>query len=473
MQSFKKRYYRNKLIVETDFVQGVGWCADLVRSTESRIGFLLYESDPGKVSFSRTLEWPDRMLYPPEEDELMRNMRLPRCFGGYKSVGDLLQQIDAFLSRCLDLEVQLRFVLACFVLSTWVIDRLPLAPYIAFVGLPQSGKTTALKALRLLCRRGVLTSDITSAAMYRACDRLMPTLCIDETATAGQRRTLFHLLRSGNVPDSIAFRESQSYRTFCAKVVTWTELPDDDALNSRCLIVPMQESSRTDLLRTTHPELIAAADSLQGQLLAYRFVKYNTLQLPQIPGDESLRSRNRDLYEALALPIGEDPESCARLLECMKLQHAFHRQPLSPDQAAVLETLFQQIHAQADQGKFSIRDLTKNINLNLKRAGEHFQLNPRGVGAVLTTLGFLNRTRTSSGWVVWLDRSARKRIHELILLYGADGLADCLPSKKRTEPCDFCKISEPQSAEIPPADGSTSIPSTESAGLNAPGASLP
>jgi hypothetical protein len=473
MQSFKKRYYRNKLVVEADFVRGDGWYADLVRLGNSEVAFVRYEIDSAKIDFSQMVELSNRAVCPPEDDELMRNVRLPVSFGGYKSVADLLQQIDALLSRCLDLEVQLRFVLACFVLSTWVIDLLPVAPYIALVGLPQSGKTTALKALRHLCRRGVLTSDITSAAMYRACDRLMPTLFIDETATAGQRRTLFHLLRSGNTPDSIAFREARSYSTFCAKVVTWTELPDDDALNSRCIIIPMQESSRQDLLRTTHPEIIEAANHLQGQLLAYRFWKYSSLHLPQIPGDEKLRSRNRDLYEALALPIGEDPESCARLLECMKHQHAFHRQPLSPDQAAVLETLFQQIHVQADQGKFSIRDLTKNINLNLKRAGEHFQLNPRGVGAVLTTFGFLKRTRTSSGWVVCLDRNARKRIHELIALYGVEGLAERLPSKKRAEPCDFCKISEPQSAEIPPADGSTSKPSTESAGLNAPGASLP
>jgi hypothetical protein len=280
----------------------------------------------------------------------------------------------------------------------------------------------------------------------------MPTVFIDETATAGQRRTLFHLLRSGNTPDSIAFRETQSYRTFCPKVITWIELPDDDALNSRCIIIPMQESSRSDLLRTSHPEIVAAADFLQGQLLQYRCQNYQQLQLPQISGAGKLRSRNRDLYEALAVAIGEDVESCTRLLECMIQQSDFQRQSLAPHQSAILEALFQQIHAHPEQGTFALRDLANNANVNLKRTGESFRVNPKGVGTVLTTLGFHHRTRKNSGFVVWLDRNARRRIHELSTLHGAEGLADSVPSSKWTEHCEFCKTSEPKPSEIQPGD---------------------
>ena len=456
MHSFKKRYRRNKPVIETEFVKGDGWFIELVRTVRSRLFFILYELDGGKVTFSWEFELGDRVIVPPEEDEFTRHVRLAGQLNDCGTVSNLLNNIDLFISRCLDINARDRFMMTCFVLCTWVVDRLPLAPYVALVGLPQSGKTTAMKVLQLLCRRGLLTSDISSAAFFRACDRLMPTLFIDETATAGQQRALFHLLRSGNTPDFIVLRDTQSYRTYCPKVVSWIELPNDSALNSRCLIIPMQETSRTDLLRTTDPEIVAAAEELQGQLLMYRFRKYSTLQLPQIPGSENLRSRNRDLYEAMALPIADDPESCARLLECMGQQHEFQRQPLAPNQTAVLETLFEQIHVHPDQGTFAIRDLANAVNLNLKRMGECFRLNPRGVGAVLTTFGFLNRDRTNSGWVVWLDRGARKRIHELISLYGVDGLVPVLSAKKPWKACDFCKGQDGQHPKIPPADGSTS-----------------
>jgi hypothetical protein len=282
----------------------------------------------------------------------------------------------------------------------------------------------------------------------------MPTLFIDETATAGQQSALFHLLRSGNTRDFIVLRDKESYRTYGPKVVSWTELPNDDALNSRCIVIPMQESSRTDLLRATDPNIVESARSLQNQLLMFRFRRYSTLQASQIPRSGNLRLRNRDLYEALALPIAEDPEACARLLECMEQQHSFQRQSLVPNQLAVLETLFQQIHVQADQASFAIRDLAINVNLDLARTGECLRLNPKGVGAVLTTLGFHTRTRTNAGWVVWLDRGARKRLHEMVSRYGMDSLAPCFPSENAADACDLCKGMDRQSPEIPPADGS-------------------
>jgi hypothetical protein len=213
MHSFKKRYRRNKPVIETEFVKGDGWFIELVRSVRSGLYFILYQLDGGKVTFSWEFELGDRVIVPPEEDEFIRHVRLAGQFNECGTVSNLLNNIDLFISRCLDINARDRFMMTCFVLCTWVVDRLPLAPYVALVGLPQSGKTTAMKVLQLLCRRGLLTSDISSAAFFRACDRLMPTLFIDETATAGQQRALFHLLRSGNTPDFIVLRDTQSYRT--------------------------------------------------------------------------------------------------------------------------------------------------------------------------------------------------------------------------------------------------------------------
>jgi hypothetical protein len=308
------RYYQGKPVIETYFLESERWFVELVRTANSRLALLLYEGDINNFKVCQHLSYGDNWLCPPKEDEITRHVRFSHKLGTYDSMGDLLQRVDSFIGRCVDLDDRHRFLLACFVLCSWVVDHLPMAPYVAFVGLPQSGKSTALNTLQLLCRRGLITSDISSAAIYHACDRLTPTLLIDETATAGQQRALFHLLRSGTTRDAVAFRQGESYRAFGAKAMAWRELPNDDALNSRCIVIPMRETSRTDLMRTTHPEIVAAADSLQGQLMVYRFENCRKLSLPRISGDDRLRSRDRDLYEALALPIGQDLEACARLL---------------------------------------------------------------------------------------------------------------------------------------------------------------
>jgi len=429
---------------ETDFADHEDWCIEAVREPKSQELWLAkYSRADAKFAFARTFEIDGLRFHPPAENELSRHVRLPSCYvATAPPVRALLDELDGFFRRCLDLDERYRFLLSCFVLSTWMVDRLPVAPYIALVGLPRSGKSTALRALYLLCRRSLITSDISSAAFYRLCDRWMPTLCIDEAATAGQQRTLFHLLRSGTTRDAVAFREKQSYRTFGAKVVVWNQMPDDEALNSRCIVIPMQETSCTDLERTTNPEVIGAANDISAELATFRAVNRRNLHLPQIAGAEHLRSRDRDLYEALALPIGKDSEGCAHLLECLDYQRGLNREPLPARELAVLESSFKVIHAEPDQETYSFRRLKDESNRWLADSGERFKVNEKSVSGALKTFGFVNRRRTKAGWVVIVDRAARKRLHELLLLYGVSSVLECLPPEQPGAPCEFCNLLE-------------------------------
>ncbi len=304
-------------IVETDFAElADGSLVEIIEDPEDSSRTLLAVYKDRDVRFTRRFQHGNRTLVPiPRDRHVVRHVRLPRGVKPYESVRSLLRQIDSILSRCLDIEEGDRFLLACFVLSTWFIEKLPVAPYVALVGLPRSGKSTALSVLNLMCRRGLLTADISSAAFYRVCDRLTPTLLIDETSTAGESRSLFHLLRTGTTRDAVAIRRDESYKTFGPKVVSWTELPDDAALNSRCIFIPLRETRRTDLTRTTNPEILHATEDLQRQFLQFRFEKFNALELPKIQGDEVLHSRARDLYQALLLPVSECPEACGELVK--------------------------------------------------------------------------------------------------------------------------------------------------------------
>jgi hypothetical protein len=433
-------------IVETDFAElADGSLVEIIEDPENSSRTLLAAYKDGEVRFTHRFLHGNRTLVPiPRDRHVVRHVRLPRGVKPYESVRSLLRQIDSILSRCLDIEEGDRFLLACFVLSTWFIEKLPVAPYVALVGLPRSGKSTALSVLNLMCRRGLLTADITSAAFYRVCDRLTPTLLIDETSTAGESRTLFHLLRTGTTRDSVAIRRDESYKTFGPKVISWTELPDDAALNSRCIFIPLRETRRTDLTRTTNPEILHAAEDLQRQFLQFRFEKLNALKLPKIPGDEVLHSRTRDLYEALLLPVGECAMECIHLVKLFQTQQKFNREPLSPCQAAVLQTLFMGIHQSSGKGTMAVSELTSAVNSLLRATDEGFRATPRRVGAVLTSLGLTDRQRTNTGWYLVLDRKAQKHIHELILAYGVDNKIGQAAAESRQRR-DFCMgIKEPQ-----------------------------
>jgi hypothetical protein len=430
-------------VVETDFAElKDGSLVEMIEDPEDSSNTLLAVFKDGEVRFTNRLQHGDELLVPISRDKhIIKHVRLPRGVKGYESVQSLFRKIWSIFSECLDLNEPDQGLLVAFVLSTWFIDKLPVAPYVSLVGLPQSGKSTTLAVLRLLCRRALLTADITSAAFYRACDRLTPTLLIDETDTAGERRVLFHLLRTGTTRGVTALRRDQSFNTFGAKAISWTDLPNDSALNSRCIIIPLHETHRTDLRRPASPQILEIADDLQRQLLQFRFDKYNSLSLPKIQSAGLLHSRARDLYEALALPIGDDPHFCETLAKVIKLQEACGREPLSPRQAAVLEALFRCIHKypKVCRLELEIGKFTKIVNE--LSADANPPLSPRAVGAALTSFGLTGRTRTNTGCKVLIDPSHQKKIHDIHAAYGIDNDAYGPPADA-TKQCDLCKSLE-------------------------------
>ena len=429
-------------IVEKDFVElEDGALVEMIEDPDNSSRTLWAVFRNGKVRLVDQIKLGERILKPfPRDSQFLNHVCLPRGVQSYKSAASILLRMnEEVLSRCLDLDDDHLFLLACFVLSTWFIDseHMPVAPYLALVGLPGSGKSTVLKILRMLCRRGLLTADLSSAAFYRACERFMPTLLIDETATAGEKKKLFHLLKIGTSHDVVALRKDQSFSAYGAKVVAWNQLPSDTALNSRCIVIPMHETDKTNLARPSDPEIIAAAVEIQKQLLWYRLEKLKSLDRTNTSAAEDLPARAGDLYEALALGLGQHARYRNWLLGCCRDQVSSLLEPLPPEQAAVLQSLYRVIHIPLNRQTYLVADLTLIINTDLKEAGVPLRLTPRGVGAALSSLGITNRRRTNQGWVVWMDPKLQQRIHKLIDTYGLDS-DFYLPHKLACDACELC-----------------------------------
>jgi hypothetical protein len=136
----------------------------------------------------------------------------------------------------------------------------------------------------------------------------------------------------------------------------------------------------------------------------YRLENYSRLSLARVPGAEQLNSRTRDLYEALALPI-DDVNIRGFLAMQFQQQQNFNREPLSPIQAAVLQTLDLYIHACGADATCGNSNLTDAVNLRLKYDRERFHASPHQVGHVLTSFG-ANRAQADEHW---LGTSAQPR----------------------------------------------------------------
>jgi hypothetical protein len=391
----------------------------------------------GRVQFVDRYEQDGRIFVPLRRDSLiLKSIRLANSVKPYRSVQKLLDSLECLIVNCVAVDGNYVPLLADFILASWFVDRFLVAPCLAVVGLPQSGKTTLLKALSLVCRRSLLISNINSGSLYQICTQFQPTILIDETKTITNSRALQHLLRSGTTRDVVAIKNGRIFNSYGAKVVSWLEPPDDPALNSRCILIPMFESKSTNLRSTDEKDVQAFAANLRAQLLSYRFEKYMSVMPAPVPGDEVLRPRSRDLLRALSAAHSNADRSKATL-RLFQSGQAVPSEPLNPEQNAVLRSLFAIVHTPRVSPVFT-KNLTAEVNKSLELTGERLHLTPRKVGAILTSFGFNKRVRTNAGWVLYLSEEHSEKLHDLAQNYGIEGWQSGVFNSS-TKGCTLCQ----------------------------------
>jgi hypothetical protein len=326
-------------------------------------------------------------------------------------------------------------LVSAFILSSWFPEKLPVAPYLALVGMPGSGKTTVLRLLEMLCRHSSLVTDITSAGFYQLYDQTTPTLLIDETNTAADQKKLAHLLRSGSTPGALRLQKNLSFSCYGPKAFAWTDMPRDRALITRCILIPMHETDRTDLKRVTDPSIQSAAEDLQKQFLQLRLERFGTsANFEVIAGPQS---RNRDLYEALTFALAGDKNVCEELASLLSEQEQFTREGLSVGQAAVLIILITAMHSLTT---FLVGDLTKWVDRFLASQNERVRLTPHTVGKMLTSFGIYSKKRTNRGWEVEVDQARRRSVHVLFEKYQMENNIATMLLNSRPFPWAPCSI---------------------------------
>ena len=343
----------------------------------------------------------------------------------YGTTADLVERIDAYLRRYVDVCDAFRTLASYYILLTWVYDAFNELPYLRLRGDYGSGKTRALFVIGSLCHKAFFASGAsTISPIFHTLDTFRGTLIFDEAdfRFSDEKAELVKIFNNGNVRGFPVLRtavtpkkefEPRAFNVFGPKIVAMRRSYEDEALESRFFTEEMgRKTLRKDIPISLPDRQRGEARSLRNALLAYRFAMLPKLAAKEALVDPTLSPRlNQILVPLLSIVEGEQHrQTIRRLVEGNDdLRRASRRDKLEDTLATVLAECFESKEALS----VSVGALTARL---IDRVGDApgRPLTTRYVGYLLRVRLGIETVRRQGKYLVFrsaLDRLAQPEEH--------------------------------------------------------------
>ncbi len=360
--------------------------------------------------------------FPPGND-LLRNkvVLFPSAAEYYRSESELLQEIQSFIHRYVDVTPVFESIATYFVLLTWLHDQFKELPYLRVRGDFGSGKTRFLLVVGSLCYRPIFASGASTVApLYHILDSMGGTLLVDEAdfRYSDERADIVKILNNGNAQGFPVLRcekvnntefRARSYRVFGPKIVASRNDFDDPALESRFLTEDMGVHGVRHDIPVSLPHTFAEeALSLRNKLLMFRFRSVNQYQSEEIFTDRSLELRANQTLLSL-LSIVRDGEVREEIINFARAHTEQYRIDRSMQIEAHILAAIKRLRTRLPKQRTAIADIAREVN---ETNGKDYdrKITPKWVGYVVRKKLHL-RTQKSNGVYVLADDLARDWDH--------------------------------------------------------------
>ena len=224
-----------------------------------------------------------------------------------------------------------------WILGTYVYDAFCVFPRLCLKS-PEKGcgKTTILIILKALVHRGLLASNITSAAIFRCIDKWHPTLLIDEGDTfltrseemrgiinSSHAREAAYVLR---VDGDSSNREPKKFSTWAPMAIAMIKTPPD-TIKDRSIMISIQRKLKHEKIDRIPLNLLESCKELRQKCKRWGDDNFQTFtgMTPDIPDVENYRTMDNwlPLLAIADLLGGEWPQwarDTMRVLENVKSQ---------------------------------------------------------------------------------------------------------------------------------------------------------
>src|SRR3990167_1126601 len=242
--------------LETDdyILEQVSNATDATCATDATdIQFCIFNKKTASIVFQDNFLLRGRE-YCPIVDEILLNhvIKLPSKPEEYGDTGTLIKDIKSYLQKNIELPPFYDNFLPYIVLFYWAYDKFPFIPYIHFIGLTGTGKTTAQEVLGNICYKPIDASGaITMSPIFRTASQWRGTLLLDEFEPDSESyKEMLAFLKSGVGNKAVLRtegdkkREVRAYLIKSPKIFTSEKPTTSSGLRSRMFVVQMEKNKR-------------------------------------------------------------------------------------------------------------------------------------------------------------------------------------------------------------------------------------
>jgi hypothetical protein len=427
---------KQQLIPTTSAVLDDGTLVELVYVPGQRQTYLAVFSAGRWTLLDRVSLGNDAALVPfSAQNNLIKNeaILLPAEPQQYESEERLLNDIQDFIHRHVELTDTFEKVATYYVIFSWLFDAFNELPYLRLRGDFGSGKTRALLTIGSLCYKPFFASGASTVSpIFHTLDAFRGTLIFDEAdfRFSDERAEIVKILNNGNMRGLPVLRtmmnrqrefNPQAFQVFGPKIVATRGRYEDKGLESRFLTEEMgPRRLRADIPINLPDTFKEEARELRSKLLLYRFHRRFETKLDPSLVDPMLEPRLNQILMPL-LSVVQDPSLRDELRKsALEAQAAIVAERGLLAEAHVLEVIAE-LMATSDRPVVSVADVTFSV---VDRYGTDYDrpITNRWIGGVLRKR--LNLRTYKSHGVYVVPMTEKPKIELLCKLYGISVITD-------------------------------------------------
>lgn len=384
-------------------------------------GFAVYDTKTGNIETVDKFEG-----YEPYNSEMVEKgvVLLPTEVGEYENEMKLIDEIQAFIHRYVDVSPFFEKLSAYYVMFTWLYDNFNTLPYLRVLGDYGTGKTRFLQTVGSICYKPMFAGGATTPSpVFRIIEMFKGTLVLDEAdfKASDDWAEIIKILNCGfqagfpvlRTEEKEGVREPRAYDCYCPKILATRREFKDKALESRCLTERLTETVRHDIPILLDKDFFVKTQELRNILLKFRFMHFEKHKIDLTMQDKTIEKRLSQVIMSI-YSIIDDSKIRKEIGDFMKE----YNKKLIVDrgeqlEAMILEKVFYLLNNRLDNDTINENLYTKTlvnfINEEIPKPEDKFTTHK--IGWILRKKLFIELVKDRKGrWIRWNTPSFFKLI---------------------------------------------------------------